>query len=130
MGDTPAAHLFAELIQALHDESDALVANDAARLADAGYRREHLLRLLAPQANACVRCGALEDEFERFAREAAQLAALDGGRALNGLGSGGQPHAGGTHRDAALGRERLIQGSTGPSSALLPVIAGRRPTSS
>ena len=90
MGDTPAAHLFAELIQALHDESDALVANDAARLADAGYRREHLLRLLAPQANALRamrRAGS--DEFERFAREAAQLAALDGGRALSGLGSAG-----------------------------------------
>ncbi len=32
MGDNPTARLFAELIHALHDESDALVANDAARL--------------------------------------------------------------------------------------------------
>jgi len=89
MGDNPAAHLFAELIQALHDESDALVANDAARLADAGNRREHLLRLLAPQANALRamrRTGS--DEFERFALEAAQLAAVDGGRAVTSLGSG------------------------------------------
>ena len=88
MGDNPAAHLFAELIQALHDESDALVANDATRLADAGNRREHLLRLLAPQANALRamrRTGS--DEFERFAREAAQLAAVDGGRAVTNLGS-------------------------------------------
>jgi hypothetical protein len=88
MGSHPAAHLFAELIQALHDESDALVANDAARLVDAGNRREHLLRLLAPQANslrAMRRAGS--DEFERFAREAAQLAALDGGRAVSGLSS-------------------------------------------
>lgn len=88
MGSHPATHLFAELIQALHDESDALVANDAARLVDAGNRREHLLRLLAPQANALRamrRAGS--DEFERFAREAAQLAALDGGRAVSGLSS-------------------------------------------
>ena len=88
MGSHPAAHLFAELIQAMHDESDALVANDAARLVDASNRREHLLRLLAPQANALRamrRAGS--DEFERFAREAAQLAALDGGRAVSGLSS-------------------------------------------
>ena len=44
----PDALLFAELISALHDESNALVANDAARLVDAESRREHLLRLLAP----------------------------------------------------------------------------------
>jgi hypothetical protein len=52
MGDNPTARLFAELLQALHDESDALIANDAARLTDAGNRRDHVLRLLAPQANA------------------------------------------------------------------------------
>jgi hypothetical protein len=86
MGDKPTAHLFAELLQALHDESDALVANDAARLTDAGNRREHVLRLLAPQANALRamrRTGT--DEYERFAFEAAQLAALDGGRPVTGL---------------------------------------------
>jgi hypothetical protein len=88
MGDNPTARLHAELLQALHDESDALVANDAARLVDAGNRREHLLRLLAPQANALRtmrRTGS--DEYERFAHEAAQLAALDGGRAISGLGT-------------------------------------------
>jgi len=78
MGNNPAAHLFAQLVSTLHDESDALIANDAARLATAGNRKEHLLRLLAPQANALRamrRSGS--DELERFAREAAQLAALD-----------------------------------------------------
>jgi hypothetical protein len=78
MGDNRAAELMARLVEVLHDESDALVANDRARLADAAQRREHLLRLLAPQANALRtmrRSGA--DEFERFAREAAQLAAVD-----------------------------------------------------
>lgn len=89
MGDNPSAHLLAQLVDVLHDESDALVANDAARLAAAAHRREHLLRLLAPQANALRtmrRSGS--DEFERFAREAAQLAAADplagGSRALAG----------------------------------------------
>jgi hypothetical protein len=88
MGDNPAARLFAELIHALHDESDALVANDAARLTDAAHRKEHLLRLLAPQANALRamrRSGC--DEMERFAREAAQLAALDGGHTISGMAS-------------------------------------------
>ena len=90
MGDNPTARLFAELLQALHDESDALVANDAARLADAGNRRDHVLRLLAPQANALRamrRTGS--DEYERFAFEAAQLAAVDGGRAVAGLAASG-----------------------------------------
>jgi hypothetical protein len=90
MGDNPTARLFAELLQALHDESDALVANDAAQLADAGNRRDHVMRLLAPQASALRamrRSGS--DEYERFVREAAQLAALDGGRALTGLGVSG-----------------------------------------
>jgi hypothetical protein len=88
MGDNPAARLFAELIHALHDESDALVANDAARLIDAAHRKEHLLRLLAPQANALRamrRSGC--DELERFAREAAQLSALEGGHTVSSLGS-------------------------------------------
>ena len=78
MGSRPASHLFAELVHVLHDESDALVANDSARLLDAANRKEHLLRLLAPQANALRamrRSGS--DELERFAREAAQLMALD-----------------------------------------------------
>lgn len=90
MGDNPAAHLFAELIHALHDESDALVANDAARLTDAAHRKEHLLRLLAPQANALRamrRSGC--DELERFAREAAQLTALDGGHTVGNLATSG-----------------------------------------
>jgi hypothetical protein len=43
----PSARLLAELAHALHDESDALIANDAARLVEAGSRRTHLLRLLA-----------------------------------------------------------------------------------
>lgn len=74
--DTPA-RLFSELIQALHDESEALIANDAARLAAADSRKQHLLRLLAPQASAlrAMRHGGT-DELERFAREAAQLRAL------------------------------------------------------
>jgi len=92
MGNNPAAHLFAQLVNTLHDESDALIANDAARLANAGNRREHLLRLLAPQANALRamrRSGS--DELERFAREAAQLAALDAqlvDRLADGAGAG------------------------------------------
>jgi hypothetical protein len=71
------SRLFARLIDALHDESDALVANDAAKLADAVSRKEHLLRLLAPQASAlrAMRHGG-DGELERFAREAAQLKAL------------------------------------------------------
>lgn len=87
MGNRPAAHLFAELVHVLHDESDALVANDAARLVDAASRKEHLLRLLAPQANALRamrRSGS--DELERFAREAAQLSALNG-HVVAGLGT-------------------------------------------
>lgn len=77
MGDRPAVRLFAELIEALHEESDALVADDPARLAAAASRKEHVMRLLAPQTNALRamrHSGA--DERERFAREAAQLAQL------------------------------------------------------
>jgi hypothetical protein len=88
MGDRPASHLFAELVHVLHDESDALVANDPARLLDAANRKEYLLRLLAPQANALRamrRSGS--DELERFAREAAQLMALDSTHVVAGLGS-------------------------------------------
>jgi hypothetical protein len=88
MGNRHASHLFAELVHVLHDESDALVANDPARLLDAANRKEHLLRLLAPQANALRamrRSGS--DELERFAREAAQLMALDSTHVVAGLGS-------------------------------------------
>ena len=88
MGSRPASHLFAELVHVLHDESDALVANDPARLLDAANRKEHLLRLLAPQANALRamrRSGS--DELERFAREAAQLMALDSTHVVAGLSS-------------------------------------------
>lgn len=90
MGDNPTAHLFSELLRALHDESDALVANDAVRLADASTRREHVLRLLAPQANALRtmrRTGA--DEYDRFVLEAAQLAALDNGHTVMRLAEAG-----------------------------------------
>ena len=75
--DAAPAHLFSELIKALHDESEALIANDAARLAAADGRKQHLLRLLAPQASAlrAMRQGG-NDELERFAREAAQLRML------------------------------------------------------
>ncbi|MGH6624727.1 MAG: hypothetical protein ACREBN_12170 [Burkholderiaceae bacterium] len=86
MGARPAARLFAELINALHDESDALVCEDAARLAQAASRKDHLLRLLAPQANALRsmrRSGS--DELERFAREAAQLTALESDCVQDGL---------------------------------------------
>jgi hypothetical protein len=71
--DAPA-RLFSDLIKALHDESEALIANDSAGLANASGRKEHLLRLLAPQASAlrAMRQGG-SDELERFAREAAQL---------------------------------------------------------
>jgi hypothetical protein len=79
MGDKPTAHLFAELLQALHDESDALVANDAARLTDAGNRREHVLRLLAPQANALRAMRRTGTTVRTSCLRAAQLAALDGG---------------------------------------------------
>ena len=75
--DAAPAQLFSELIKALHDESEALIANDAVRLADADGRKQHLLRLLAPQASAlrAMRQGGT-DELERFAREAAQLRML------------------------------------------------------
>ncbi len=74
MGDRPAVRLFAELIDALHDESDALVADDPARLAAAASRKDHILRLLAPQTNALrVMRHSGADERERLAREAAQL---------------------------------------------------------
>jgi hypothetical protein len=33
--------LFSDLIKALHDESEALIANDPAGLADANGRKEH-----------------------------------------------------------------------------------------
>ena len=87
MGNRPDARLLAELVHAVHAESDALVANDAVRLIDAASRKEHLLRLLAPQANALRamrRSGT--DERERLAREAAQLAAVEG-HGIEGLGS-------------------------------------------
>jgi hypothetical protein len=90
MGRRPDPLLFAELINALHDESDALVNNDAARLADAASRREHLLRLLAPRASALRamrRSGS--DELERFALEAAQLAAVDASHVVDQLGTRG-----------------------------------------
>lgn len=77
MGDRPAVRLFAELIDALHDESDALVADDPARLAAAASRKEHILRLLAPQTNALrVMRHSGADERERLAREATQLGQL------------------------------------------------------
>ena len=74
--DAPA-RLFAELIQALHDESGALIADDAAGLAEAEARKRHLLWLLAPQASAfrAMRHGE-NDALELFARDAAQLKAL------------------------------------------------------
>lgn len=87
MGGSPSALLLAELVHALHEESDALVANDAVRLVDATSRKEHLLRLLAPQTNALRtmrRSGV--DERERLAHEAARLTATDG-HAIAGLGS-------------------------------------------
>lgn len=83
MDDDPSARLYAELIGTLQDESEARVRNDPARLAAAGSRREHLLRLLAPQASALRtmrRCGS--DEPERIAHEAVRLAALDGTHAV------------------------------------------------
>jgi len=74
--DAPA-RLFAELIQALHDESEALIADNAAGLAKAEARKRHLLWLLAPQASAfrAMRHGE-NDALELFARDAAQLKAL------------------------------------------------------
>lgn len=71
------ARLFSQLIKALHDESEALIANDAASLAEAESRKRHLLLLLAPQASAlrAMRHGE-SDALEFFARDAAQLRAL------------------------------------------------------
>ena len=89
MGNRKDEHLLAELVHALHDESEALVANDAVRLIDAASRKEHLLRLLAPRTSALRamrRSGA--DERERLAREAAQLTAVDG-HAIAGLRASG-----------------------------------------
>lgn len=66
--------LFEQLIEALHAESDALVANDGARLADAVSRKQALLEALAPQARA-LRDGG---EVSQLAREAARLNAVNG----------------------------------------------------
>lgn len=74
----PAARLFALLIETLHEESDALVANDGARIAAAAGRKQALLDALAPQAKAlrAERENGSHD-IERLAREAAQLNALN-----------------------------------------------------
>ncbi len=74
----PAARLFALLIEALHEESDALVANDGARIAAAAGRKQALLDALAPQAKALrAERDDGSPEIERLAREAAQLNALN-----------------------------------------------------
>jgi hypothetical protein len=79
MGDGPNAVLLAQLLHAVHDESDALIANDPVRLVDATSRKQHLLRLLAPQTHALRAIRRLDvDERERLAREAARLTAVDG----------------------------------------------------
>lgn len=74
----PAARLFALLIEALHEESDALVANDGQRIAAAAARKQALLAALAPQAKALrAERENGSHEIERLAREAAQLNALN-----------------------------------------------------
>lgn len=74
----PAARLFALLIEALHEESDALVANDGQRIAAAAGRKQALLDALAPQAKALrAERENGSHEIERLAREAAQLNALN-----------------------------------------------------
>ncbi|GAB4475867.1 MAG: hypothetical protein OHK0044_21410 [Burkholderiaceae bacterium] len=74
----PAARLFALLIEALHEESDALIANDGARIAAAAGRKQALLDALAPQAKALRAESANgSPDIERLAREAAQLNALN-----------------------------------------------------
>jgi hypothetical protein len=45
--DLPPAALVAELLQTLREESNALKANDAARLAAAESRKRHVLRQLS-----------------------------------------------------------------------------------
>lgn len=72
-----AARLFALLIEALHEESDALVANDASRIAAAAARKQALLDALARQTKALRAGGGDWHEIERLAREAAQLNALN-----------------------------------------------------
>ena len=57
MGDNPTAHLFAELLHALHDESDALVANDSARLVDAAIARTICCDCWRRRPMRCARCG-------------------------------------------------------------------------
>jgi hypothetical protein len=75
----PAARLFALLIEALHEESDALVANDGQRIAAVASRKQALLDALAPQAKALrAECdNGSSAELERLARDAAQLNALN-----------------------------------------------------
>ncbi len=74
----PAARLFALLIEALHEESDALIANDGARIAAAAGRKQALLDALAPQARALrAETASSSPALERLAREAAQLNALN-----------------------------------------------------
>jgi flagellar biosynthesis/type III secretory pathway chaperone len=74
----PAARLFALLIEALHEESDALIANDGTRIAAAAGRKQALLDALAPQTRALrAELANGSQDIERLAREAAQLNALN-----------------------------------------------------
>lgn len=70
--DERGKELFVQLIDALHAESDALVANDSAKLADAVFRKQALLAALAPQAKALRRSGV-----SRLALEAARVNSLN-----------------------------------------------------
>jgi hypothetical protein len=51
----PPDALLSDLLQALREESDALKADDAARLAAAQSRKMHLLRQLSPSVVVAAR---------------------------------------------------------------------------
>ena len=63
-----AAAVLSELVQSLHDESDALVAGDVDALARAVQRKESALRELAPQVKLAA--SPAMREAVRSAREA------------------------------------------------------------
>ena len=55
-----AAAVMSELVQSLHDESDALVAGDVDALARAVERKSRALRDLAPELRGCGNAAVLE----------------------------------------------------------------------
>jgi flagellar biosynthesis/type III secretory pathway chaperone len=73
-----AATVLSELVQSLHDESDALVAGDPEALAHAVQRKDRALRELAPQLKLAGSSGlreAVRDARETNQQNARMVAA-------------------------------------------------------